>query len=153
MVRRNAAARAKRIAQHGIAQVADVGRLVGVDVGVLNNNLAVQRRGLRLFDPLCKLRQEGTSVEKQVDVAAPGGLGPSYSRRQRELCDDLFGDLTGGTAQDLGELEWEGKCEVTHFDAGRILDRQCLELDSVSFLDKAPHVLLSTVDTPVQHGR
>ena len=43
-----AAARAQHahegVAQHGVAQVADVGRLVGVDVGVLDDDLLAGRR-------------------------------------------------------------------------------------------------------------
>ena len=70
--------RTKRVAEAGVAQVTDVGGLVGIDVGVLDDDLP--RSGATggrpaLVEARDELGGERSPVEEEVDVTAARDLG------------------------------------------------------------------------------
>ena len=71
--------------RRGVAQVADVGGLVRVDAGVLDDHVprARGRRRPARRASACSSRGEGAAVEEQVHVAAARDLGAPHARRAR----------------------------------------------------------------------
>ncbi len=69
----------ERVAQNGIAQMADVCGLVGIDVGMFDNDL-MRRIGGRPF----RRKQEGpavsTALEAHIDVAVSCDFKGRYTR-------------------------------------------------------------------------
>jgi hypothetical protein len=98
------------VAENGVAQVANVGGLVGVDAGVLdqakagtaNVGVAVGGDGAH----------GGGAVEADVEVAGAGDLdtGDAWDLIERgiQLGGEFDRDRTGGFAQALGEFKRDG---------------------------------------------
>ena len=110
------------IAEGGVAQVADVRRLVGVDVGVLDDDLAANGRGRRGALVRQQRRREGAAVEPQVDVAVAGNLHARHAIDGRHFVHQFLSDLPGGLAQGLGELERGRDRHVAQVALPRLLD-------------------------------
>src|SRR5262249_37283173 len=89
------------VAQDGVAEVADVGGLVRVDVGVLDNDLAVA--GGRSGGASEKGGGISPSIEAQIDIAAAGDLQFGNAGDGRNGGDELFGDFARRPAKLLGE--------------------------------------------------
>src|SRR5262249_53201346 len=109
------------VAEHGVAQVADVGGLVGVDVGVLDDDLLA--RALDAFgragEQRCAVR---AAVEADVDVAVAGDLHRLDATDGADLFGELGGNLLGRLAQLLGELEGGGERNLAELALARLLD-------------------------------
>ncbi len=76
----------ERVAEAGVAQVADVGGLVRVDARVLDDDVPRTRcRRGRLGERAVQDGREAAAVQEQVDVAPAGDLGPANVARGREL--------------------------------------------------------------------
>src|SRR5437879_10303276 len=116
------------VAEDGVAQVADVGGLVGGDAGVFDENFAGRNLGGWLL-----VGSEGGghpgAVEFDVDVAGRGDLHFGDAFDGAGFGADFFGDLQRGGTQRLGERErWNG--EVAQFDLGGLLDDRSRERDA-----------------------
>ncbi len=75
----------QRVPQDGVAQVADVRRLVRIDVGVLEDDLAARGdRGLWREDLARQRARRSTPIEEDVQVPGPARLDPGHPRRERE---------------------------------------------------------------------
>jgi len=127
------------VAQDGVAQVPDVGRLVGIDVGVLHDGLAGVGLELRP-QPAGPQRAHGVqeqtpAVHRQIDVAAAGGVDPADVGGRPEAVEELLGDLLGRPAQHLGQLERERHAEIAELQPGGIL-----HLDAVLLAADAEHL-------------
>ena len=102
----------ERVAQDSVAQVADVCRFVGIDVGVFNDDLAIcsrlQRGGFV---------EQGSgivgAVESNINVAVAGDFKLRDSRNVLDFGSKLFGDLSGCTLQLASKLESDGNSEFT----------------------------------------
>ena len=119
----------KGIAQDGVAQMADVGGLVGIDAGVLDEDLAFDVSGTFagvIEDSNGSLGSERTcgriTLEAGVDVPGAGDLEFVEAIGYRHLRDDCFGDLAWSLAEPLGQLKGERHGELAHFDLGRGVD-------------------------------
>src|SRR5579871_3651406 len=94
----------KRVTQNGVAQVPDVGGLVGIDVGMFDNNLA------RLLSWRFAIRvQDGEGVrgaiEPDVDITIPGDLERRYTVDMTDILHDFARDLTRRTSQPWRKIE------------------------------------------------
>jgi hypothetical protein len=120
----------KRVAQDGIAQVPNVRGLVGIDAGVLDENLAWGNLGRR---PLVsrQSRRHLTTIHAGVDVPAPSHLQPFKTLWCSETAYDLLGNFPGGLAQFPGEFEGQRKGVLTQFHPGWLFDDHAGELDLV----------------------
>ncbi len=121
------------VAQHGVAQVADVGGLVGVDVGVLDDDLGPRGGPGRGAGPE-QVREERAAAQAEVEEPRSLDAGHGLQERQRvvagrggDACGDgsgdLLGDGAGGTAQRLGQRQRAGPRQVAELAARRHLQR------------------------------
>ena len=106
------------ISQGGIPQVPDVRGLVRIDVRMLYDDLVSVRIGCRLAQPDVDVFEEAGAFQIGVDIASAGSLKPLNPRWAFNMIDNFLGDLPGWSAQNLGELEGEGKGQIAKLDAG-----------------------------------
>ena len=114
----------KRIAQRGVAQVADVRGFIRIDVGVFDDAFRrVGRGGRRGFDASVTAKRKERGARKNRN---------SRSRRRRfprarlprwaASCAAISCAICRGCAfQPLGQLEADGRGDFAHLDAGRFL--------------------------------
>src|SRR5271157_3994021 len=130
----------KCIAENGIAQVPDVRRLVGIDAGMLNQNVATDIRAAFAsvsgnFNLRSAARQNLrrlVTLQTSVDVARACDFELLEAIRQRQLSDGVFRDLARSFAQALGQFERERQRELAHLHRRRLID------DDVGHLDLVP---------------
>jgi hypothetical protein len=117
------------VAEKRVAQVPDMGSLVGVDVGVLNDDLPALPRARS--GPIEQARRDAAAVDQEVDIAA--GLDPGLANafRQNRGRGDLRRDHPGRFAELAREVEGRGGGEVSEGDAGRPFQDDPLELHAV----------------------
>ena len=98
----------ERVAENGVAQVSDVRGLVGIDAGVLDQNLA---RGdcRRSASDRRQGRPPQARVDPRVDVSGAGDFQLLEAFDRTNAGDDLFGNLARRLAQLLRELESSGR--------------------------------------------
>ena len=114
----------ERVAEAGVAHVPDVGGLVGVDRGVLDDHVPRPRlRSGAAGQARVELPREGAALQEQVDVAGPGHLRADdpWARAQPDARAPL-GDLTRLAAERLGEIERNREREIAQVDAGWVLE-------------------------------
>ena len=84
------------VAQHGVAQVADVRRLVGVNAGVLHQNLA-RMDGLGRGGEAAHLEErcgQRRAVKMEVHVTGPGNADAFHPFNGKQVHGQLLGNLT-----------------------------------------------------------
>ncbi len=111
------------VAEDRIAQVADVGGLVRIDRGVLDDRLRPAGRGgrRRLAEVAA---QERGAIEEDVDVPAADRLDARHAGDGRERGDDLLRDGAGRLAERARQLEGAGECQIAEGPGRRGLDDQ-----------------------------
>jgi hypothetical protein len=124
------------VAENGVAQVADVRGLVGIDAGVLDKRMQARtwpRQGLLRGNHAHACR----AVEARIDVAGAGDFkaGEAFERAQRG--DNLLRDDLGRLAQLAGQLEGDGRGQLAELQVGRNLQRNGFKLKIVLFLQNA----------------
>ena len=144
----------ERVAQAGVAQVADVRGLVRVDRGVLDDHVTpAGRRRSAGRQRLVHAPGGGAALEEQVEEAAPGHLGADDTGRPGEPGRELLRDLPRLAPQLLGEVEGGRQRDVAEVDPRRVLEGHRFELDAEGvaggLADGAGQVLLDIQD----HGR
>ncbi len=115
------------VAEDGVAEVADVGGLVGVDAGVLDEAEAgTADVGVLVGGDAA---DGGGAVEADVEVAGAGDFdgGDAFElgrpiKRGGEFGGEFGGDGAGGFAEALGQFEGYGQGEFAEGDARRLLD-------------------------------
>ena len=112
------------VAEDGVAEVADVGGLVGVDAGVLDEAEAgAADVGVLVGGDAA---DGGGAVETDVEVAGAGdfdaGDAFEFGEGGGEFGGEFGCDGAGGFAEALGQLEGYGQGEFAEGDAGRLLD-------------------------------
>jgi hypothetical protein len=105
----------ERVAEHHVAQVADVGLLVRVDAGVLDDDLAPARGQVerRLDHPAHEARRVDVGVE-----VGPDGLDPGDAGGGTTTGGELGGDLRRRAPQRLGQPERDGAAVVARLVVG-----------------------------------
>ncbi len=130
----------KRVAENGVAQVADVGRLIGIDAGVLNQNLAGGDFGPRLF-----VGNKGCgqffAPEPRVDIARARQFQFLKAWNGADPVDDFFRNLARGLAQLLGQLKSQRQCVLAELHFGWLFDDDFRQIQIVGATQKFAHVL------------
>src|SRR4051812_42749706 len=98
--------------------MADVRSLIGIDTGVLDENL-VTCSCLLLASEDCLTHL--SAVNFGIDVTGTGDLELLESRDFSQIGDHLFSYLAGSLAQLLGQFKREGECEFAHLNLGRLI--------------------------------
>src|SRR3990172_4253203 len=122
------------VAESGVAQVTDVSSLVGVDIGVLDDDLA--SRGLLLRGSQ-KALEVARPIEEHVQVSRPGHVHPRYSLDLGKRLLEALRDLSRGLLERARELEGDGKREVSELGPRRSLAHDRADLDA----ELGPHRL------------
>ncbi len=132
----------ERVAEHRVAHVADVRRLVRVDARVLDHPLRTldsgafidARRGIGARR--CETREQTAPLEEEVEVARARDLDARDLLGGFEVLLQLFGDgarvalLARRLLDALRHLERDGEREVAEFRARRHLHRHLFEFDA-----------------------
>ena len=139
------------VAEAGVAEVADVGGLVRIDAGVLDDHVArAPRRRAALDERLVQVRGDLAPLQEQVQVAAARDLGANDVAPRAQLARQPFGDLAGLLAQRLGEVEGRRQGQVPELHAWRVLERDAAGVDvecgPCGFLHRAGESLLQIQD-------
>ncbi len=100
------------IAKNRVAQMTNVRGLVGINAGMLDQNLAADigrafaRVARRAQDRIAGQRLGGNiALETRIDISRTRDLQPVEALGQRHLGGNLFSDLARRLAQTLGELK------------------------------------------------
>ena len=125
----------ERVAQNGIAQVADVRGLVGIDGGVLDERVHVACGGVAL-STCGSLRARG-AIQVRVDVSCAGDFKRGEARQRAKLGHNLLRDCTGRLAQRARQLQRDGRGQFAEFQLRRNLDRNTIEDEAVFCLEHA----------------
>jgi len=107
------------VAEAGVAEVADVGGLVRVDVGVLDDDLGLVGAECRAAGQADDLGEDSGLVEPEIEEAAAGELGLDDTGDRGEQGSGLLGDRPGRFLELLGQLEREGQGQVAHLRVRR----------------------------------
>ena len=130
----------KGVAKNGVAQVSDMGRLIGIDAGVLNQNLAGGNFGPRLF-----VGNQGCgklfAPEPRVDITRARQLQFLKAWDGANSVDDLLRNLARSLAQLLGQLEGQRQGVLAEFHFGRLFDDDFGQIQVVGAPQKFAHVL------------
>ena len=113
----------QRIAQRGVAQVADMRGLIRIDVGVFHDafgRIGSGAGGLR-FRFLQRGGEKRGPRKIKIHVAAAGDFHALDAFDGRKLRGDFLRDLPRSAFQALGQLEAHGRGDFAHLDAGRFL--------------------------------
>ena len=121
------------VAERRVAEVADMCGLVGVDVGVLNDDFF---GGLGRFGSFAAQERVGVSraVEADIDVAVACDFQRGDAGDGRHFGDQLRGDDLGRLAKLSSELKGGGDGHFTELALAGLLDRD-RELDAVTDQD------------------
>jgi hypothetical protein len=129
------------ITENGVAQVADMYGLVGVDAGVLDQN---GFRDCALDSAMRPLVQQDTggvlAVEPGVDVSGARNfeLGEAGYLAQRGHY--FFGNLSRRPTQLLGQLKAEGQRIFSQGDVGRLVNHDARQLDVIVSLESVANL-------------
>ena len=122
------------IAEEGVAQVADVGGLVGIDVRVLDDDLAVLARpgrGLRKQSP-----RDVRTIDEEVEVPAAFDPRFPHASRKNGRRGDLGCDRPGRLANLFREVKRRGRREIPERNLRRPLQNDPLEANAVQRLHR-----------------
>ena len=115
--------RDERIAQHGVAQMPDVRRFVGIDIGVLDDDLAAGNGG----GCLRAGQQRGgisAAIEADIDVAVARDFHRGHARNLADCLDKICGDFLRRLLQSLRELKRDGDGDLPEGSLVRLLKRE-----------------------------
>ena len=110
------------IAQDGIAQVADMRGLVGIDIGVLDDDLPGGRIALRAAG-LRAGRAVRRAVEADVDVAVAGDFHRGDAFDRADFRNQFLRDLLRGLLQLLGKLKGDRHGQFAEIGLLGLFDR------------------------------
>ena len=120
------------VAQGGVAQMADMRGLVGVDVGVLDDDLLA--RALRPGGFAAQqTRRVRAAVQADVDVPVAGHFHGRDAGNGADFLDQLRGNFPRRLAKLFGELEGRGHGHFAEVALPRLLDGH-REIDAVTDL-------------------
>ena len=99
-----------------------MGGLVGIDVGVLDDDLLAGDEGPGSAFAAQQRGAVGAAVEPDVDVAVAGHLHGGHAGDGADFADQFGGDLPGRLAQLFGQLEGAGDGHFAEIALPRLLD-------------------------------
>jgi hypothetical protein len=104
--------------------VSDVRRLIGVDIGVLDDNLLARGRGLFGFAAQ-QGRAQRAAIEPDIDVPVAGHFHRRHAFDGPDLRRQFRRDLSGRLSQLFGKVEcgWHG--HLAEVALARLLDGYC----------------------------
>ena len=122
----------ERVAEDGVAQVADVRGLVGIDGGVLYEHMALRVRG----DAFGLGHQASClgAVEIGVDITSAGDFEFGEAFDGAEGGDDLSCYDLGRFAELARQFEGDGRGDLAEAQIGRRLQRNLADFEIVFFL-------------------
>jgi hypothetical protein len=125
----------KRIAKNGVAQVADVGRFIGIDAGVLDQ--CVQALGgWRHIEADRVGIDGGSAVEPGVDVSGAGDFEGSDAGDWTQGRDDLLGNFARSLAQTARQLEGQRRGVFAEGEVRRLLQHKGVDLDLIQTAER-----------------
>ena len=128
----------ERVPENSIAEVSDVGGLVGVDVGVLDDDLVTGcltlGLGFGLSRGVFQRCRVGTAVEAQIYVAGPRRLDGRNAGDGFQLGNNLFNDLARGRFSSLARAKPSGKATSPNSGFGGC-STDDIQPDRVAFLN------------------
>src|SRR5580692_808672 len=126
------------VSEDGVAQVTDVGGLVRIDAGVLDQNFARRNIGRRILagDQDCG---HGCAVDAGVQISGAGDFELVDTFDCAEACNNFFRDFARGLAQFLRQLKGERQRVFTELDLGRLFDDDGLEFETVGATQESAH--------------
>src|SRR5215467_483522 len=89
------------VAEYGVAEVADVGSLVGIDAGVLDDDFFRAEGRLGGLSRV-KYAPERAAIKEDVEIAGAGDFDACDTRWKRKAGCDFLSDLARRTLQLLG---------------------------------------------------
>ncbi len=106
--------------EHGIPQMADVRGLVGIDVGVLDHDLALAsiRLGRGTIRTLQRAAKKLRAVEIGVQIARSSDFQPGNPRHRAHRGSDFLGKLPWHALQKFSEFETHWRRQLTHRQTG-----------------------------------
>ena len=123
------------VAEDGVAEVADVGGLVGVDAGVLDEAKAgAAEVGVVVGGDVL---DGGGAIEAEVEVAGAGEIDGGDAGKIAagdgglEVGEELLSDGARGFTEAFGELKGDGGGEFAQVDVGWLLGRDIGEVEGV----------------------
>ena len=135
----------KSVAQNGVAQMPDVRRLVGIDAGVLDQNLAANVGSAfavsgRLSVAVSRSQQFAAPQRRASGCAlmypAPATSSFSNPSGSGNLRDNLLGNFARRLAQLLRQLERKRQRKLAQFDLGRLLDDDVRQFELILVAEK-----------------
>ena len=127
-------------------------RLVGVDIGVFQDDLArVEVKGSILGRPQ-QFPENVIPFQEAIEVAGACDLHFGHAREFGKILHDLGGDLAGRPPQVLGQLKAKRKGQVSQLDPGRLLRDHLKKGIPVAVLDVGDQPVLDAIDHRFQHG-
>ena len=121
----------------------DVRGLVGIDAGVLDQNLALGSIGLGLVVSQQCGRHLG-ALDAGVDVSGAGDLEILETVYRADAADNLFGDLARRLAQLLGEFKGQRQCVLAELYLRRLFNDDLWEVEVIGAAQKIAHLLRKT---------
>ena len=126
---------------------------VGIDVGVFDDDLRTAGSGPRAVEMIEEFLEEHGPVEEEVDEARRRRFETGDSGDGTDIVDDFLCNLSRRFAQDSGQLERKGQCQVAHFDAGRSLHGQIGCLHPVVTGQEVAEMVSDLRDSGLKHTR
>ena len=115
---------AERVAEDGVAQMADVRGLVGIDAGVLDHHLGRVRRGdggAFVAGFFAGGAEKCGAVEEEIQVAAAGDFDALDAGNIFQRIRDLLCERARRFLHALGQLEAERRSDFAHGELRRAL--------------------------------
>ena len=139
------------VAERGIAQVPDVRCLVGIDVGVLDDDFLIGVLRRRRLGPH-QAGAIGGAVEADIDVPVAGHFQGRHAGNRADLRRQFGGDLLGRLAQLLRQLESGGDGHLPKIALPRLLDIY-REIDAVTNLYVRTEGARNLLFNGMKHGK
>ena len=114
------------IAQYGVAQMADVRRFIGINVGVFDDDLAGVGASIGAGSAGFageQGRSVRAAIEADVDVAVAGHFHGCDARNRADVRDEIGGDLLRRLFEGAGQLEGDGYGDLAERRVARLLQR------------------------------
>ena len=116
----------QRVAERGVAKVADVRRLVRIDGGVLDDRLLRPRGRRRQRARQAEPGQEkGRAIEKHVEVAVGRGVDTGHTGDRPQGARQFLRDRARCLAQPARQVEGHRRSQIAERAVGRVFDRNC----------------------------
>src|ERR1017187_4496774 len=125
----------KGVAENGVAEMTDVRCLVGIDAGVLDQNMSTFRWTAAFC--ACDGLHTGGTVKAGVNITRARNIKRRKATERAEGGDDLLSDDFGGSAELAGELERDGGSQLAELQLGRDLYREVLDFEAISLFQYA----------------